>query len=85
MASAQRIENLKIYCEQWQESYENLIKRRDDLLSLQRAEIKIFESNGAEDLLPDMIKEVDDAAKKIYAILIRMQALHDRAVAGEDV
>lgn len=85
MASAQRIENLKAYCAQWKESSEGLTKRRDELLSWQTQGIHIFEGRSKQDILPTMIAEADVAARNVYAILIRMEALRDRAIAGEDV
>ena len=85
MASAERVENLKTYCKQWKESSENLTRRRDELLFWQSSGVHIFESGSNQDLLPTMIAEADAAARNVYAILIRMEALRDRAYAGEDV
>ena len=84
MPTQQRIENLKAYCQQWQESLENVTKRRDHLCSLQSEGLYIFENDG-ENLLPVLIKEADQAVLQLQKILIRMQSLRDRAVNGEDV
>lgn len=85
MASAERIKDLNVYCEQWYESAQNLTKRRDELLSWQSSGVHIFGNGNPEDILQMMIAEADAAARNVNAILIRMQALRDRAVAGEDV
>ena len=85
MATPERIERLKTYCAQWKESLENVTKRLDELLSWQSAGVHIFESDRDEDILPTMIGEADAAARNLNAILIRMESLRDRAIAGEDV
>jgi hypothetical protein len=85
MATAQRIENLKTYCAQWKESLESVTRRRDELLQWQSSGLHIYENDSRQDLLPTMINEADAAAKNLHAILVRMEALRDRAVAGEDV
>jgi hypothetical protein len=85
MATPERIENLKAFCAQWKESSENVTMRRDELLAWQNMGIHIFENHNEQDLLPIMINEADEAARNLHSILIRMESLRDRAIAGEDV
>lgn len=84
MASKERIENLKKYCEQWEQSLENAEKQRDQLIELKNSGVSAVDNNG-EELLPIMIEEADKAAIIYKKILIKMEALRDRATSGEDV
>jgi hypothetical protein len=84
MADQKRIEALKTYCEQWKESLNSAAANRDHLLSLQSEGVSIFE-NGGSNLLPTLISEADAAVLQLQKILIKMESLRDRAVAGEDV
>lgn len=85
MATPERIENLKAVCAQWKESLENVIKRRDELLTWQNMRVHIVENQNEQDLLPIMIDEADEAARNLHSILVRMESLRDRAIAGTDV
>jgi len=83
MASTERIESLKAYCIQWKESAERVTKQRDELLSLQRSGIRIFDHGSEHDFLPTMINEADEAVRTLYKIYIQMESLRDHAIAGE--
>lgn len=84
MATPNRIEALQRFCEQWKESLNALTARRDHLLSLQNTGVYIFENDGPN-LLPTLISEADAAVLQVQNILIKMESLRDRALAGEDV
>ena len=85
MATPKRIADLKAYCEQWEECLNGVITRMDELRRWQDEGMHIFEKDDTQDLLPTMIEEADYAARNLKTILIRMQDLHNRAIAGEDV
>ena len=85
MATPERIADLEAYCKQWEDSLANVTERRDQLLSWQSNGMHIFENDSEEDLLPTLIAEADSAARTFQKVLIRMQFLRDRAIAGEDV
>ena len=84
MATQQRIENLKTFCQQWRDQLQSAEKHRDELLYWQNNGLSIFENDG-ENLLPTLIKEADSAAQQYKKILIKIESLRDRAIAGEDV
>ncbi|GMR03577.1 MAG: hypothetical protein BMS9Abin22_078 [Gammaproteobacteria bacterium] len=84
MASEQRIEDLKTYCKQWQESIQHMAKRRDQLIAWQKEGTVIIE-NDNENILPTLITEADDAVKLYQRIHKKMESLRDRAINGEDV
>jgi hypothetical protein len=84
VATQQRIDNLKKFCEQWRAHLQDAVKRRDELLFWQSNGLSIYENDG-ENLLPTLIAEADNAALQYQKILIKMESLRDRAIAGEDV
>lgn len=84
MATQQRIDNLKKFCEQWKDHLRDAGKRRDELLFWQNNGLSIYENDG-ENLLPTLIAEADSAVLQYQKILIKMESLRDRAIAGEDV
>lgn len=84
MTDPKRIEALRRFCEQWKESLNELTARRDHLLSLQNTGMYIFENDGP-DLLPTLISEADAVVLQVQNILIKMESLRGRALAGEDV
>lgn len=84
MATQQRIENLKKFCQQWKEHLESAERRRNELLFWQSNGLYIYENDG-ENLLPTLIEEADSAVQQYKKILIKMESLRDRAIAGEDV
>ena len=84
MATQQKIDNLKKVCDQWRDYLKNAVKRREELLFWQSQDLYIYENDG-ENLLPTLIAEADSAALQCQSILIKMESLRDRAIAGEDV
>ena len=84
MATQQRIDSLRKFCEQWEDHLNNAEKRRTELLFWQKNGLSIFENDG-ENLLPTLIMEADSDVQQYKKILIKMQSLRDRAIAGEDV
>lgn len=84
MATQQRIANLKKFCDQWKDHLQDAVKRRDELLFWQKDGLLIYENDG-ENLLPTLIAEADSAALQYQKILVKMESLRDRAIAGEDV
>ena len=84
MATQERIDALKGFCQQWLEQLENAEKRRTQLLFWQSQGLYIYES-GNENMLPSLIAEADRAVQQYKKILIRMESIRDRAVAGEEV
>jgi len=85
MASPQRIEDLKTYCKEWQNTLEEAEARRDELILWKQQGTYVFTSDSDEDLFPTLIEEADNAVKMYKKILIRMESLRDRAMSGEDV
>ena len=84
MATQQRIDDLSRFCEQWKDHLQDAEKRRDELLFWQRNGLSIYENDG-ENLLPTLIAEADSTALQYKKILIKMESLRDRAIAGDDV
>jgi hypothetical protein len=84
MATQKRIEDLTTYCERWQDCLKSAIDSRSHLLYLQGMGVSTFENDGP-DLLPTLITEADAAVLQYQRILIKMESLRDRAIAGEDV
>jgi len=84
MATKERIDNLKKFCEQWKEQLQNAEKRRGELLFWQQIGLTVYENDG-ENLLPTLVAEADSAVLQYQRILIKMESLRDRAIAGEDV
>ena len=85
MASKQRIDQLTQFCEQWQESIDAAEKHRDDLIKQQSEGLIVFTSDAEGDLMPTLIKEADHAVRIYKQCLTKLEAVRDRAVAGEDV
>lgn len=85
MASEERIKNLSAYCEQWKESVDNAVERKEELASWKERGMYIFENSSNEDLFPTLIQEADNAVNIYRNILAKMEALRDRAISGEDV
>lgn len=84
MATEQRMNNLIQYCEGLKESTNEAEKKRDDLIALKNMGVSSINENG-DDLIEIMIGEADKAALIYKNIQTKMEALRDRAIAGEDV
>jgi hypothetical protein len=84
MATQQRIDDLKHFCQQWQERLECLVKHREQLRNWQHNAFQIDDSDG-KSLLPTLIEDTDKDVQRNIDILAKMEWLRDRAVAGEDV
>lgn len=85
MATTQRIENLKTYCEEWKESVIEAEAKRDDLVKWKNDGMSVTTSDSEKDLFPVLIKEAEKAVEIYKGILVKMETLRDRAISGEDV
>jgi len=85
MATQQRIENLKKFCDQWEQSVSSAENNRDDLIRWKSMGMRIFDPKTNEDQLPTLIEEADDAVQSYKKIHLNIQSLLGRAMSGEDV
>lgn len=83
MASEKRIADLKRYCEEWCARLDSATAARDHWLAVKQSGVSIQDHSG-RDVLQDMIDAEDSAVLQYQRILIRMEALRNRAIAGED-
>lgn len=84
MLTQQRIENLEKHCQQRQDNLQKLFDRKDRLLSEHKNGLFIFK-NGSENILPVLIKEVDEEILQSQKILIKMESLRDSAISGQGI
>lgn len=84
MATQQRIDDLKQFCQQWHERLQSIEKHREQLRIWQRNGLHIDDIDG-KSLLPTLIEEADKDVQQNINILAKLNLLRDRAIAGEDV
>lgn len=85
MATTQRIENLKSYCEKSKESVIEAEKRKDELITWKNDGMSVTTSDSEKDLFPVLIDEAEKAVEIYKGILEKMETLRNRAINGEDV
>lgn len=85
MVSNQRVEDLIAYCEGLKNSVIQAEARRDELIQWKNDGMSVTTSDSAEDLFPTLIEEANKAIEIYKNILIKIEALRDRALNGEDV
>jgi len=79
-----RIEDLKNICQQRKEQLQYIEKRRDQLTRWQSGGLSLGEDEG-EDLFLTLINDTDSTIQRYKKVLITMESLRNRAIAGEDV
>jgi hypothetical protein len=85
VATRQRIENLKSYCEEWKGSVIEAEARKDELIKWNNDGMSVTSSDSEKDLFPILIEEAEKAVEIYKGILVKMETLRDRAINGEDV
>jgi hypothetical protein len=76
MATQERIDQLKQYCEDWERWSKNAAEQRDRWLKLQSEGLHSFGLDG-------VIQDLDVTARECGKALIRMQAFRDLVIAGK--
>ncbi len=84
MPTQDRIEDLKNICQQRKEQLQYIEKRRDQLTRWQSGGLSLGEDEG-EDLFLTLINDTDSTIQRYKKVLITMESLRNRAIAGEDV